>query len=69
MKTNMGAADRIIRLLLVAVVIVLYWTGAISGTIAIVLGVVAAIFLITSIIGFCPAYTPLGISTRSKHST
>ncbi|MCG6963987.1 MAG: DUF2892 domain-containing protein [Acidobacteria bacterium] len=69
MKTNMGAADRIIRLLIVAVVIVLYFTGTIHGTLAIVLGIIAAIFLITSLVGFCPAYVPLGISTGKKKQT
>lgn len=67
MKANMGAADRIIRLLLVAVVVVLYLSGIISGTLAIVLGIIAAVFFLTSLAGFCPAYLPLGISTRRKH--
>ena len=66
MKTNMGAVDRIIRLLLVAVVIVLYFTGTIHGPLAIVLGIIAAVFFITSLVGFCPAYVPLGLSTCKK---
>ncbi len=66
MKTNMGTADRIIRLLLVAVVFVLYLSGALSGTLAIVLGIIAVVFFLTSLVGFCPAYLPLGISTRRK---
>ncbi len=59
----MGSADRIIRLLIVAVIIVLYFTNVISGTLAIILGVVAAIFLLTSLVSFCPLYSLVGLST------
>jgi hypothetical protein len=62
----MSSADRIIRLILVILVAVLYYTGTISGTLAIVLGVLAAIFLLTSLVGFCPLYTLFGISTKKK---
>jgi hypothetical protein len=64
MKQNMGTIDRVIRLILVAVVAALYFTGQISGTLAIVLGVVAVIFLLTSLVGFCPLYLPIKLSTR-----
>ena len=66
MKLNMGSADRLIRLVLVALVAVLYFTNVISGTLAIVLGVLAVVFLLTSLIGFCPLYTLFGISTKKK---
>jgi len=66
MKKNMGAADRIIRLFLAVVVAVLYFTDQISGTAAIVLGIIAIIFLLTSLVGFCPLYVPFRISTRRK---
>jgi hypothetical protein len=66
MKKNMGNLDRIIRLLVAAVVIVLYFLNVITGTLAIVLMVVAAIFVVTSFISFCPLYLPFKISTRSK---
>jgi len=66
MKKNMGTTDRIIRLLLVALVAVLYLTNVISGTLAIILGILAVIFLVTSLISFCPLYLPFGISTRKK---
>jgi hypothetical protein len=66
MKKNMGTVDRIVRLILVAIVLLLYFTGVISGTVAIILGVLAAIFFITSLISFCPLYLPFGISTRKK---
>ena len=64
MKKNMGGADRIIRLVIVIAVVVLYLTDIISGTLAIILGIVAVIFLLTSLLGFCPSYLPFGLSTR-----
>ncbi len=63
MKKNMGSADRIIRVLIAAVVAVLYFTGTISGTWGIVLLVLAGVFVLTSLINFCPLYAPFGIST------
>ena len=66
MKKNMGTLDRIIRLILVAIVLLLYFTDVIGGTLAIILGVVAAIFFLTSLFSFCPLYLPFGISTRKK---
>jgi uncharacterized membrane protein YesL len=66
MKKNMGGADRIIRTILAIVVAVLYFTDQISGTAAIILGVFAVIFLLTSFIGFCPLYVPFKLSTRKK---
>lgn len=65
MNANMGSLDRIIRLVLVVAAVGLYLMNMISGTVAIVLGVLAAIFLLTSIIGFCPLYRIVGLSTRS----
>lgn len=66
MKANMGTIDKIIRIALAVLVGVLYFTGQISGTVAIILGVLAIVFVLTSLISFCPLYLPLGISTRSK---
>lgn len=63
MKTNMGTLDRVLRTVVALVIAALYYTGKISGTVAIVLGVFAVIFLLTSFISFCPLYAPLGIST------
>lgn len=65
MKKNMGSADRIIRIIIAAIVGVLYFTGTISGTLGIVLLVLAGIFVLTSLISFCPLYAPFGISTCS----
>jgi len=69
MKKNMGALDRIIRTILAVVVIVLYFTKQISGTAAIILGIIALIFLLTSLIGFCPLYVPFKISTLKKEKS
>ncbi len=63
MKKNMGLIDRLVRTALAAVVIILYFTGQITGTAAVILGVIAVIFLATSSVGFCPAYALLRIST------
>lgn len=66
MKKNMGTVDRVIRTLIAIGVGVLYFTGRISGTLAIVLGAFAIIFLLTSFVAWCPIYTPLGISSRKR---
>ena len=66
MTKNMGTADRLIRTLIAVAVAVLYFTGKISGTVAIVLGIVAVAFLVTSFIGWCPSYLPFGLSTRKQ---
>ncbi len=68
MKKNMGTADRSLRILAAIAIGVLYVTEAISGIAAIVLGVMAVIFVVTSAVGFCPMYVPLGISTRKEPS-
>lgn len=62
----MGLTDKIIRIALAAIVAVLYFTNTISGTLALVLGAFAIIFIITSFVSFCPLYSPFGISTRKK---
>ena len=66
MNKNMGTADRLIRTVLALIVIALYFTGQISGLAAIILGIFAVIFLLTSLISFCPLYVPLKLSTRKK---
>ncbi len=63
MTKNMGGTDKLIRLTIAAVIAVLYFTENISGTLAIILGVVAVIFALTSLINFCPLYTILGVNT------
>ena len=64
MKKNIGKLDRIIRISLVVLIAVLYFTNVISGTLAIILGILALVFLLTSLVGVCPLYMPFGISTR-----
>ncbi len=66
MPKNMGLVDKIIRISLAAIVVILYFTGVIRGTLAIVLGLVAAVFLVTSVVGTCPLYLPFKIDTRGK---
>ncbi|MGW9685951.1 YgaP family membrane protein [Flagellimonas sp. 2504JD1-5] len=63
MKKNMGSADRIIRFVVAAIIAILYFTGTLSGTLGIILLVLAGIFVLTSFISFCPLYAPFGIST------
>ncbi len=66
MTKNLGTPDRIVRLLLAVAVGVLMLTGTISGTLAVVLGVLAAVFLLTGAAAFCPLYALLRISSRPK---
>lgn len=67
MKKNMGNIDRILRMLIAAIVVVLYLMNIVSATLAIVLLIASGIFLLTSFIGFCPLYTIAGFNTcKSK---
>ena len=59
----MGSMDRLIRVIIAAAVAVLYFTGTITGTLGIVLLVLAGIFVATSLVSFCPLYAPFGLST------
>ena len=59
----MGTIDKVIRILVAVVIAVLFFTHKISGTLGIILIVLAAIFVVTSIFSFCPAYLPFGINT------
>lgn len=63
MKKNMGNTDRVIRIVIAAAIAVLYFNGIIPGTLGIILMVLAAVFVITSFVSFCPLYAPFGIST------
>jgi hypothetical protein len=66
MKKNMGGVDKFLRLIVAAIIIALYLLGKISGTLGIVLLVVAAVLSIVSLVGSCPLYLPFGISTLPK---
>ena len=64
MKPTMGSTDRVIRSIVAAVVVVLFFTNVISGALGIVLMLLAAVFAITSFMSFCPLYTVFRFSTR-----
>jgi hypothetical protein len=66
MKPNMGTVDRVIRILAAIGIAGLYFANLISGTTAIILLVLAGVFILTSFMSFCPLYLPFGISTRPK---
>ncbi len=66
MKKNMGSADKIIRLIIAAIITVLYFTNVLNGTVGIVLLVLAGVFVLTSLISFCPLYAPFGLSTCAR---
>ena len=67
MKANMGMIDKVIRILVAIVIGILYFTNQITGTAAIILLVIAGIFIATSFMGFCPLYAPFKISTKKKN--
>lgn len=64
----MGNMDKIVRVIVALAIAVLYFMEIISGTVALVLLAVGAIFLLTSLIGVCPLYLPFGISTRPRNN-
>lgn len=66
MKPNMGSADKAIRVLIAIVIGILYFTHVITGTLGIILLVLAVVFVVTSLMSFCPLYAPFGISTCKK---
>jgi len=66
MKANMGSADRIIRIILAIVLGILYFTNIITGTLGIILLVVGIVFLLTSLVSFCPLYPLLGMNTKGE---
>lgn len=64
MKVNMSSADRIIRVIIAVIFAALYFTGTVPGTLGLILTIVAVVFLLTSLIGFCPLYTLFGMRTK-----
>lgn len=66
MKKNVGMVDRVIRILIAVAVAVLYFTHLISGGLAIILLILSAILVVTSLVSFCPIWLALGLSTRKK---
>ncbi len=66
MKTNLGMADKVVRILAAVAIGILYFMNVITGTTAIVLLIVGVILVLTSLISFCPLYYLLGIKTNKK---
>jgi hypothetical protein len=64
MPKNMGNADKIIRIIISVIIAGLYLSETITGTVGVVLLVLAVIFALTSAVGFCPLYWPFKISTK-----
>ncbi len=68
MMKNMGNLDKGIRIVLAIIFATLYFTGTLPGTIGLVLLILSGIFVLTSIVGICPIYSILGISTCPLHN-
>lgn len=63
MKKNMGNADRIIRIVLAAIFAYFYFAGVVTGIAGLILVILGGVFVLTSLIGFCPLYTLFGFNT------
>ena len=63
---NMGTIDRIIRITLALVFVALIVTGTVTGALAVILGILAAVFAVTSVFSFCPLYFAFKLSTRPE---
>jgi len=66
MKANMGNADRVIRIIVALTIGALYYFGVINGLVATILGVLAVVFVLTSLVNFCPLYTIFGLNTKKE---
>lgn len=66
MKINIGKFDRVIRIILAALISTLYITGVISGTLGVVLLIAGGILLVTALINFCPLYSIIGVNSCPK---
>ena len=66
MKKNVGTVDKVIRILIAVTVVVLYFTHVISGALAIILLIVAAILAVTGLVSICPIWLALGLNTNKK---
>ena len=62
----MGSVDKVIRILVAVVIAILFFTHVIEGTLGIVLMVLAGVFVLVSLIGFCPLYLPFGLNTGKR---
>jgi hypothetical protein len=68
MKKNIGKLDRMARIVIALIIGILYATNIITGTLAIVLMILAVVFISTSIFSFCPLYLPFGIKTNKDET-
>lgn len=66
MQKNMGGTDRILRVILAIVFATLYLTETVNGTAGMIMGILSIVFLLTSLVSFCPLYVPFGIRTCRK---
>ncbi len=66
MKTNMGSIDKIIRVIVSILLVILFSTDVIQGTMGWVVIAIAAVFTLTSIVGYCPIYSIFGFNTKKK---
>lgn len=66
MKPNMGSTDRIVRVVVAVIFAALYLTGIVRGTIGVILLILAVVFVLTSVVRFCPLYLPLGMNTNKS---
>ena len=66
MKKNVGSTDKVIRIVIAAVIAILFFTGKVTGVLGTILLILAGIFVLTSIISFCPLYYPFGLKTNKK---
>jgi hypothetical protein len=67
MKANMGSTDKMLRIIVAIVIAILFFTNVISGVLGIILLILAGIFVVTSLINFCPIYALLGMNTKGKN--
>lgn len=63
MKKNMGTIDKAVRIIIAAVFSILYFTSKVEGAVGIILLILGGVFLVTSLISFCPLYTLVGLNT------
>jgi uncharacterized membrane protein len=68
MKKNMGGIDKLVRIIVALIFVLLYFKGIVTGVWGIVMLVIAAVFVLTSLISFCPLYTFLGLNTTKKEN-
>jgi hypothetical protein len=66
MKANVGTIDRIVRLVLAAILAYLYFSGAVTGALGIIVLVLGVVALATSALAFCPLYLPFKFSTKKS---